>query len=538
MTGYGPVTRYGCDMSRIVSADLSLGLTSRSRQLTTSVAAVVAAVALFADLTIGGLRAAEITISGLVALIAILAASTWPGAAIGCALAFVPLQIALMAFLYKHGAPAGLVRDAGYIKDAAVGGVCLAAVTRRGHSTRSPRPRTDMLDRLAIAYLGIATAYLVLPIVFPDVLGGQTFSVRINAWRLDCLFVVLMLAARRVALPPQTLWRLRGVVIIVAALMCAVGVWESVSNTGYNNFIVHTLGVPFYQADILHVSPPPGYDYIVHGTVGGASLVRVGSLLVDEIVLGFYMVLPLALGIERISESRPRLIAVLGIVAGGVTLVLSETRSAILSGGVAILLSVWLGFRRRSTSRFRTTVLLVAAAVLIVPLTAHSTVRQRFDSLIGNSHDTDNQNHISASRAGLNEVLHHPEGRGLGANPATGLRNQTTNVVVTENSYLQVGTELGAVAMLLFIGMYIALLARLRRIARRDDESGRLAAACWLAGSGLFVGGFFLQIWPAFAVSLTFWGLAGIATAKHLATTEEPSTRTGVLAAQTAGMTF
>jgi hypothetical protein len=477
----------------------------RSFQFTAS---VVAAVALFADLTFGKLRAAEFTISVCVAAVAIFAASRKPGASIGFLLVFVPLQLVLLAYLYKLGAPAGLARNLGYLKDAAVAGVCVAAVNR----TRSREvTRFDLLDAFAVGYAGIATAYLLLPALFSGVLGGESFSVRLNAWRLDCLFVVLFVAARRVAVSPVRLHRLRTLVLLVAIPMFGFAVWESVSASGYNHFMVSTIELPNYQRDVLNVAPPFGLDYVIRGVVGDANLVRVGGLFADSLTLGFYLVLPLAFATERLSESRLRPLPAIGLVCGGVTLVLTQTRSAILSGTVALLLGLWLAYRRLSPHRLRAVVLTLAAVVVLTPLAAHSTIRARFDSLFSTTQDADNQSHKTASLAGLNQVIQHPVGRGLGANPATGLRNHTSNATVSEDSYLQVGTELGLWGMLTFIGLYIAMLVRLRRRASQPGEYGDLAAGCWLAGCGLLIGGLFLHVWISLPLSLSFWGLAGLA---------------------------
>jgi O-antigen ligase len=200
---------------------------------------------------------------------------------------------------------------------------------------------------------------------------------------------------------------------------------------------------------------------------------------------------------------------VLVTVGSGVASILTITRSAIVSACIAVALGVWLGYRRLSRARLRFLIVLVFGVVLALPFTVHSTVGQRFtepDTVQGNSTAV----HENNSRVAFESVVTHPLGRGLGANPATGLRNNTSNVIDAEDSYLQVGTELGLAAMLAFVGMYLSLLWQLRKAARIPGEHGRLAGAMWMVGGGLFVGGFFLHIWISLPIGLTFWGLAGI----------------------------
>ncbi|MBV9486101.1 MAG: O-antigen ligase family protein [Frankiaceae bacterium] len=474
----------------------------------------------FADLSFGGLHAAELTIGGAVTLLAVLAFVRWPGMAIGAVLVFVPLQVPVLAYLYKHGMPGVVARDLGYLKDAAILGVGLCAVLRTSGNDKTDRWNLDLVDKFAIGYVGIATAYLLLPLAAPGALGGEPWGVRLGAWRIDCLFAILLLAAKRVSLSMRTLRRIRTTVFVVAATIFGVAIWESVSSDGYNRFLVRTLGVPIYQIAVLHTSPPPGYSYVVHAQEGSG--IRVGSLLLDPLVLGFFMVLPLAYGLERLSGSRPRLLPLAGVAGGAVSIVMTQTRSAILSGGVVILLSVWLAARRRSSGRLPLVILLVGTGILLAPYLAQSSAWSRIQSNLSVQTE-DNQQHITRTTNGFNSLLRHPAGFGLGANPATGVRSQTANATNTENSYLGVGSELGAAGMLCFIGFYVATLVELRRRAQGESETAKLAGASWLAGFGLLVGGLFLPIWISFPVALTFWGLAGLGLARPAADDDELS---------------
>jgi hypothetical protein len=389
-------------------------------------------------------------------------------------------------------------------------GIAIAAL-RWQSSNRAARVPPDTVDAFATIYLLVATVYLLLPELFPHVLGGEATNVRLNAWRLDCLFVVLFLAARRLPFSAAQLRRAVGVVLIVGGIMLIFGIWETVNSISYQHLIVRTIGLPRYQYNILHSLPPTGQNYVTRASLGGLSVVRAGSLSPDAIPLGFYMVIPLALGIEQLGNARPRTGVILGTAAAGVMLVLTETRSAILGGVIAIALSVHLAFRRQAAARMRLVLLTVGAALLIIPLTAHSDLRTRFDSIFNHTSSVDNQAHITRTQSALHQVLDQPAGKGLGANPTTGVRYSTGNLTISENSYLQVGSELGWAGMAAFVLMYLALLRKAVSVARKRSVGSSLSGGIWLAGAGLFVGGFFLQVWTSLPVSLTYWGLAGAA---------------------------
>jgi len=472
---------------------------------------VICAAAVFLDLVVGGLHTAALTAGLAIGAVAVMVAARQPGVALGIIAVFVPLQVALLALVFRLGAPAAMVKDLGYFKDAMTFGICIAALM--AHVKRVPRRRLDRIDAFAGAYVGIATLYLAMPSIFPGSFGGQSFTVRINAWRLDCLFVILMVAARRIPYSARTLLRLRQVVIGVALVLCAVGIWEFLDGGSYNQFLGNTLRVPAYQNVVLHVAPPPDNNYAAAFTSAGngSAYSRIGSLLLNPLDMGFYIVVPFGLAFERMLRGRTSLISVGLTAVTGLTLVLTETRSAVLGGVVIVVVCLWLNLRRASPGQLRSTILVVVALALAVPLSSHSTIRARFASVSNPNSALDNQEHVSRTKNGWHEVTTHPAGLGLGANPASGDRYGTTNATTTENSYLQVGSELGLAAMIAFIGLYLSLLQRLRRsaVALADSSIGSIASAVWFIGLGLLVGGMFLQVWIGFSVALTFWGLAG-----------------------------
>lgn len=463
---------------------------------------------LFLGLTHEQIHRAEQVIGVVAAALVIAAAARWPVAAIGFVIVFLPLQLVTLAYLYKLGLPATVVRDLGYLKDAATAGVCLAVVVK---VSQGRRLKLDALDVFAIGYAGITTAYLLLPRFFPGVLGGNSMSVRLNAWRLDTIFVVLMFAARRIDLLPKTVRRLQATLFLVAIPNIAAAIWETVDRGGYDRFLILNVNLPQYQREILRVAVPDNYITLSAGGSG----VRAGGLLVDPLGLGFYMVIVMGVAAILLGGHRLRLLPLIGLTGGAAAVAMTQTRSGLVSAAVAIALSAWLAYRLVAPNRIRAVAIMAAGLLAVGPFVAQGSLVHRFEGIFTASTPTyggiDDAEHKQRTLSALNDVIHHPVGKGLGANPATGQRNLTSNLTYTENAYLQIGTEVGAAAMLLFVGMYLALLVRLRRVANLGGEFGSLAGGCWLAGCALFVGGFFLPVWLSLPVSMTFWGLAGLA---------------------------
>jgi hypothetical protein len=448
-------------------------------------------------------------LAGAIGAALIFAASRYPAVALGVILAYTPFQLPLFAWALKEGAPAVLVRDAGYVKDAMVAGICIAAV-RHLWRRDGTRLQLRLVDYAALAYLAIASADLLLPVAFPGSFGGQAWSIRLNAWRLDCLFVILFLFCRRAPFSRGAVRRLAVVVIIVGLAQFGSAVWEIVDQHSYSNFFVRTVELTNYEQSILHIRPGLAqFGYVIHNGVDSRSFIRAGGFFTDQIELGFSTVLPFAIGAQWLIGSKLRVHRLVPPVAAGATVLLALTRSAILACAVALALIVLMGFTRRAKSRLPALAMVLAGVFLIVPLAGHSTVVSRFASIFSSSSSDDNQEHIARTRAGFNTVIAHPVGSGLGANPGTGVRYHTTNVTIPESSYLQVGIELGLAGMVAFVLMFLGMLYEVWRRARDPGPDGELPAAVFAAGGGLLVGGLFLHIWTSFPVALAFWGMCG-----------------------------
>lgn len=444
--------------------------------------------------------------AALVYLIA--AAARRPAFAVLGIVVWVPLQIPVLAFLYKLGMPAVVARELGYLKE--FWAIALAVAAWR--ATRSQRIRADLLDWLGGLYIGIATLYLVVPFADSSTLGGVPFAGRLNAWRLVCLYVVIFLSVRRLRFQPSVIRHLRVGLFIVAAVLAGFSAWEIANNAGFNNFLTNTLDYPKFKAAVFHITLQK--DLLVRGTLGNSTFVRSGSLLNDPLSFGFLMVIPFGIALERVAARKDVALGMAAAVAGLLGVIFSGTRGAALGVGVVLLLALAFGPSRIAPHRLRLLLAVIVGLVVLLPFAGQSTLVARMESLAKPASQThDNEVHVDRTRAGLTAMIDHPLGRGLGANSQTGFRYGAATAITTEDSYLETGNELGVPALLVLVAFLGAVLVRLRQRAMRGVEHAGLAGGAWLAGCGLVVGAFTLQVWYELTVTLVFWTVAGLALA-------------------------
>jgi hypothetical protein len=425
----------------------------------------------------------------------------WSVAALCTMIVYVPLQDTLLAYLWHQGVlPASLARDAGYLKELVVVGLVVA-------SARTPaalrRPFTN-LDRVLVAYGALVGVYLALPFFLHGELGAQTAYIRLAASRVEYLYLLLLLTLRRLRWSRRDLRAVELSLLAVAAIVAASGLYELLDRAAYARFFTTTIDQIGYEqkvlgANVVRLTP------VITENQNGTGFVRNGGLFLDQLTLGFFLVLPVALCLRRLAVRRRQiLVAILALVGGGV-LINSFTRSAILAAVVAVIVVLGPGLRRGRPRAVLVAGALIAALVLVAPAFGSGRLLERIVGATNGQDASATAHHHSTDNA-LGVFERHPLGLGLGSNPATAVTQQSTNGITAENAYLQVGLELGWAGLALFAVVVVLTLMELLARARRGPPA---ALAAYGALLGLSLGGFLLHVWLTFAVSLVVWGVAG-----------------------------
>lgn len=440
-------------------------------------------------------------VTGLVGLLIVLAAARRPDLSLVGLIVFLPFQGLVLAKLWAWGMPASVVSHLGAWKEALATGIVLAGV----RNLMATHRRLDPVDRLALAFVAFVVLYAALqPVIVPG--APSTSNIRLLGFREMAGFVLLLFGARHAPLGPGFARRAGRVLLVVGTVVAVIGVYEAIFSSAWNHFVVHTIKYPRYQFAVLHSYALNPNDIRVYGIVGGARIVRIGSVFLNQLSLGWYLILPFAVGIERIVRRAASPFVLLATIAVGAALLLTQTRSAILGALVVAFLALQPAAGRGRHWRTQVALVLAAVAVLAVPLAVGAGLASRIGGSTNGS-DQSTAGHVSGFYSGIDTIAQHPLGLGLGTGTGTGQRFQVRGFVIAENNYLEVGDELGILPMLLFAALTIALLLALRRLARKRSDP--LITAAWAGGVGLAVAAWFLQTWSDFAVAWTFWGLAG-----------------------------
>jgi hypothetical protein len=442
----------------------------------------------------------------LVGLALVLLASRHPGRAIAAVVLILPWNQFILAWLYGNGLSAGLVRTLGFWQVALVFSVVLAGFRRY----RQERHRLDRLDVVALAYLALGTVYYVLPHLFvrPD-FPVPTAYVRELGLRQDGLFVLLFIGARHCRLTRRWAEQITPLVLLTGALVALIGLYEFSFTHSWNHIAIDTFHIVKYKVQVTKVSVPSTTDIESHASAGGRRVVRIGSVLLSPLTLGSWLLIPLALGVERIARGAARVGTVVAVGLVGSALILTETRSAILGGVVIIALVARPAVGRQLAGRVRFVLVAGALVVLAIPLVLSSGLGSRTTSAAAGT-DTSANGHVHAFAVGFDAMVSVPLGHGIGTGPGIGDRFNVFGQLTPENYYLQIGDEMGLFGCLLFILFTILALRRLAG-AQRDGPGGTFLSGAWTAGVALAIGCLLLHVWAEYPDALTYWSLAGAA---------------------------
>lgn len=451
-------------------------------------------------------KTALVAVIGLGVLVAV---ARRPYRALMLLVTILPFNAVILSALFRYHVPAAAVRGLGFWKEGVLAGVAVAAFMEY----RRRRPRLDLLDRAGLGYIALGSAYLVAQHLFVGNAAGGHIALygRELGWRGDVMYVAVLLAVRHLHLPRDQVEKLLRRCLTVVFWVAVIGIYEFFRPYSFNHFLTVTIQLGRYQAQVLHA--PLSNPNNVLAFANGTSHVRIGSVLINNLLDGWYYVLGLAIAVEGLVRGRRTTFGWVCVPVIGAALVFTQARGSIVAGGVAVVLILRRQAGRSMLRRVHLGTLLTMALLVAIPVVILSGLGHRFTS---SSSSVSNQGHVTQIQRGVQIMDAHPLGNGLATGVAGGQSAAGKGVVGgslvfdPEDQYLEIGLQLGFLGLALWVVVMGAMLARMR--PRSRDVLDRLAVSgpgVRAAFIGLLVGGAVAQIFIEPVVSWTVFVLCG-----------------------------
>ena len=245
--------------------------------------------------------------------------------------------------------------------------------------------------------------------------------------------------------------------------------------------------------------------------------VRIQSTLRGANPLGAYLVLLLPAVLYRLyksSELKDKIIWALFSISTFIVLFYSYSRSAYIAVLLALFMLLWL----LSTKQQKKILIVFGLVSLGIVTYSYMTFRHNLaventllhTSSASSSAQSSNFNHLSATKGGINDSIHHPLGDGTGtAGPASVYNNQGARIA--ENYYIQIAQENGLIGLVLFVGIIYGI-GKYLYIQRKDA----LSMILFVSLIGISFINLLSHAWADDTLSLLWFGLAGIALAPRV----------------------
>jgi hypothetical protein len=454
-------------------------------------------------------------------LLVLVAAAVWrrPTVALYLFIVGLALHNAVMAALYEAGVRGSTLTAITAWKEILLA-VALARVLRDVVREGRLPFRFALVDWLALAFAALAIVYALIPQSVLD--GNATPHTIALALRHDIAPVAAYFLGRSLVLRAEELRRLAWTLLGVAGLLAVVGLIDAYAvsiswwrTNGVVEYFHDHLGYDYHGTgvDPAHAGLPENFVYNVGGD--RPFLRRLVSTFLSPLGSGYLFVVALLVAAAAL---RRRVAVVLGVVAFA-GLLWTFSRSSLIALAVGLVV---LGIVRRSRVELAAAVVTIGVAFAwahVFPeigptgnwtkkdlVYQHQRAQQHGggDFNATSASEPSLRSHWNALRGGIETMVHHPQGFGLGNVGQTASRTGT-QPKAGESNYTELGVELGVLGTLLWTAWGLALLAALVR-AGRNDRYAAGAAAAFAAVLALAVQTDVIgSPWVAYCV----WALAG-----------------------------
>jgi hypothetical protein len=242
---------------------------------------------------------------------------------------------------------------------------------------------------------------------------------------------------------------------------------------------------------------------------------RVMSTLRGANPLGAYLILILTTLYALLIKFRRRRLQLSILSAAGIlVLIFSYSRAAWIGALLSIVILVLISVKWGKIQKLLLPILgmvVLACGIAGAFLHDNATFENIFFHTQENStiQTTSDQDHLTAFKNGVRDVVHEPLGRGVGtAGPASVYNN---SVRISENYFLQIAQEIGWAGLILFIAINYLMACELW--VRREDILPRIMLASLV---GITFVNLLSHAWTDDTLAYIWWGLAGIALAPIL----------------------
>lgn len=388
---------------------------------------------------------------------------------------------------------------------------------------RGRAPKIYLLDLAIFLFLAYGAFYLV----YPSSVEDSSLLSLIFGLRADAFFFLAYFIGRGI---PLSVRQLRSILVWFFVLLVIIGLIAGVQFAfpGATNAFFDGLDYQTYMT-MQGADGSASFAIRQNQLLGGLLLPRASSLLLSDLGLAFYGLLagPLAAAaLFSFPGTRQRVFLSLMLLLSLASTVLTVTRSAIIA-----LVPVLGAMILRSGAIMWGVLIAIECGVGL--LTGLRVVNINLAQLqfLFSLDESSAVGHLNALDLSLAVLREQPFGRGLGTAGQIAQRFTPTGGITNESWYLQVATEMGIPAAILFACILVGFgIVAARNYGRVSNPWLKMLCLGMLGSTlGYAIVSATLHAWEALTIANLFWLFAGLVVRIDTITDDTPtSPRVGV----------
>lgn len=281
----------------------------------------------------------------------------------------------------------------------------------------------------------------------------------------------------------------------VVMVIGVVGIYQKLSPGGMRIWMIQRFDLNGYYKEVAQLSGTGLNDVIQHYWL---EPVRVSSVMLSPFDFADLMLVAAALAIEGLTRRfRPLDLGLLVIAALGIFF--SGTRINLVAIGVMIGIAA---FRSMTTeiARVRFLALGMVMAIAVMPLV--------LGSRLVKGDPVSNEGHVNELTTSVETIVDQPFGGGVGNDGAYTRKFASVRSLVSGNTVLGIGIQIGAFGMFVFVAFLIAVLLRTRAGSSLSPPNDVALARLLLFGG--IVSGLTHNAWTAYGPGSFAWVLTAL----------------------------
>jgi hypothetical protein len=365
------------------------------------------------------------------------------------------------------------------------------------------RPRLHLVDYTLLAFFVYTLMYVVLPV------GDQSITTKLLALKSTSFFVMVYFAGRFMDIKAIYINKYFNYILLLTIGAGTITFFEVL----FNQHIQTLTGFAEYSYYFFNFEPSGSYGLsTTFESEGGYK--RFASIFTSplEHANATCMALAVILALFTQENNKFTSIGILGLGASLISIIFALSRAPLVSYFLIIYVYALLTRKKYITYTVHTFAIMVCVYLIYLFTRFEASNTRGLQEVVMNTIDFSNPSsvgHLVQWAEGIIAITSNPLGLGLGSSGRVAAT--VSENIGGENQYIIIGVQLGIIAILLYLSIYIMFIkVGLKWLPKLNGKEKKICMAVLLIKVGLFIPLLTSEVESSSYISYMNWFLSGL----------------------------